>query len=176
MKTTVFGKLLLVAVLVASFALPRGIVFAATPAEQTTVRDVALQKDGMLVGQLVDRNGQPQAGVPVTILSDNKPVATATTDKNGIFTFRGLRGGLYHLTGANGGCSLPSMAAPARRSRFLPSRRGDCRGGSCAWPVSCSAARILTRPLVIAGIVGAAIAIPVAIAASEDEEEALATP
>jgi hypothetical protein len=176
MKTTVFGKLLLVAVLVASFALPRGIVFAATPAEQTTVRDVALQKDGMLVGQLVDRNGQPQAGVPVTILSDNKPVATATTDKNGIFTFRGLRGGLYHLTGANGVAAYrvwqPQLAPPGSSPSAVVIAGEDLVRGQCPAPLRA----ILTRPLVIAGIVGAAIAIPVAIAASEDEEEAPATP
>lgn len=63
-----------------------------------TVRDVALRNGGVLVGQVVDPQGVPRVGVPVTIRSGQQPLAVGITDKGGYFAFSGLQGGAYQLS------------------------------------------------------------------------------
>ena len=81
-------------------------VFAAEPgrasvASRTTqaklVTDVALQHNGVLIGQVVDQKSQPVA-TSVSIRSGYRTIATTKTGKSGLFKVTGLRGGVYTIT------------------------------------------------------------------------------
>ena len=104
-----------------------GAVFAAPPAARPLVHDVALASGGMLEGQLFDAQGSPKAGMEVALLLEQRSLGTARTDTQGRFAFRGVRGGVYQLTTANGTGSY-RLWAPGDCSQGHASRRdGDCR-------------------------------------------------
>ncbi len=170
-------RVALVITLALGFVFPRNLAIAAGVGEAPTIRDVALQQDGLLVGQVLSKEGTPVAGVPVTIARENRVLGTATTNEQGIFAFRGLKGGVYQLTSANGVAAYrvwhPQTAPPGASPAALVVAGEDAVRGQLG--AGCLG-MFLSRPLVIAGIIGAAIAIPLAIALSEDEEEAPATP
>ncbi len=170
-------RVALVITLALGFVFPRNLVMAAGVGEAATIRDVALQQDGLLVGQVLSKDGTPVAGVPVTIARENRVLGTATTNEQGIFAFRGLKGGVYQLASANGVAAYrvwQSQTAPpgASPAAIVVAGEDAVRGQLPPGRVG----MFLSRPLVIAGVIGAAIAVPVAIAASEDDEEAPATP
>jgi hypothetical protein len=170
-------RVVLVITLTVGFVFPRNLVIAAGVGEPPTIRDVALHQDGLLLGQVLSKDGTPVAGVPVTISRENRVLGTATTNEKGIFAFRGLKGGVYQLTSANGVVAYrvwQSQTAPpgASPAAIVVAGEDAVRGQlGCGY-----LGMFLSRPLVIAGVIGAAIAVPLAIALSEDEEEAPATP
>jgi hypothetical protein len=170
-------RVVLVITLTVGFVFPRNLVIAAGVGEPPTIRDVALHQDGLLLGQVLSKDGTPVAGVPVTISRENRVLGTATTNEKGIFAFRGLKGGVYQLTSANGVVAYrvwQSQTAPpgASPAAIVVAGEDAVRG-----QLGCGCVGMfLSRPLVIAGVIGAAIAVPLAIALSEDEEEAPATP
>lgn len=86
-------------------ALAPQIGLAAAPAAEapvaavqaTVVSDVSLQDGGMLVGQIIDAQGKPQANTDVRVLHDGQAVASIKTNDNGQFAVRGLRGGVHEV-------------------------------------------------------------------------------
>lgn len=157
-------------------------LWAAVQSEQApTVTDVALQKGGALLGQVQDPQGVGQANVSVTLLGRGIEPVKGRTDQNGHFTFTNLRGGVYQVTAAVEGNSIagigayrvwaPGTAPPAAqpgalvitggelvRGQFHPF--GHTYGGLRFW---------LTHPCVIAGLVGAAVAVPIIILNDDDD-------
>lgn len=153
--------------------LPRS-VFAAPGADQTrplpsattsmpVVTDVALGEGGTLVGQVVDQQGQAVANTPVIIHQQEQEVASTATDANGQFRVSGLHGGVYQVSAAQGTAVYrlwaPQTAPPAAQaSAMLVSNpgivRGQNGGGLVYW---------LTNPWVLAGLLAAAITIPIAL-------------
>src|SRR5207244_11669104 len=85
--------------------------------------DVALRAGGLLVGQVVDQQGVAKVGTPVSVQFAGKDVVRATTDANGVFAAKGLRGGQYQLLTPLGGsvCRLwaDNTAPPAARPAAL---------------------------------------------------------
>lgn len=79
--------------------------------------DVSLSAGGVLVGQVVDSQGAPQAQQQVRVLHQGQLVASAMTNEAGRFTVRDLRGGVHQIETVNGGsiCRLwaPQTAPPA---------------------------------------------------------------
>jgi len=151
-------------------------LLAAGPTSNQTVRDVTLWQGGTLIGQVQNAQGVGQAGVPVVIYSGNQRVAVTKTDKNGYFSVSGLRGGLYQVASTNGMATYRLWSAQAAPPSAQPGAivvadqelvRGQFGG---------RLGMILTHPLVIGGAVAAAIAVPVAIAAADDDEAAPASP
>src|SRR3954470_6107190 len=65
--------------------------------------DIALRTGGLLVGQVVDQQGVAKAGTPVSVQFAGKEVVNTTTDANGVFAAKGLRGGQYQLVTPQGG-------------------------------------------------------------------------
>ncbi len=146
-------------------------VLAAPPAQKdNTLPDVALLDGGVLVGQVVDTQGAPQANVPISLWEGQQELAVGKTDAAGYFSFRGLRGGVYQLTAADGVsmCRVwaPGTAPPAAQQGALVVRGVDMvRGQWCGFPrLRC----MLTNPWVIAGLVATAVAVPVAIHNARD--------
>lgn len=134
---------------------------AALPA----IRDVALAESGIFRGQVVDQQGVGTADLPLVVVRDGQEVARSQTNATGQFEFRGLNGGIYELhTPVGGGVYrlwAPRTAPPAAESSVIivPDElvvRGQFyRGGrALGW---------LANPWVLAAIVAAAIAIPLAL-------------
>ena len=147
------------------------LVCAAGPAiAKAAVRDVALQSPGVLHGQLVNAQGAPQAGAEVAAVQEGNAVAVARTDQAGRFMLANLSGGVYELRTqtASGVYRLwaPRTAPPAAQDGVLMvSGENVVRG----FGGQNGGLGFLANPLVLAGIVAAAIAIPLAIANDDDD-------
>jgi hypothetical protein len=134
------------------------------------VLDVSLAEGGVLLGQVLDPQGAPQANMPVTIAADGKAIGVARTDVQGYFAFRGLRGGTYGLTAAEGRglyrAWVAGTAPPGARPGAIVVAGEDLVRGQ--W----GAARFwLTDPWVLTGLGLAAIAVPAGIILADDDDE-----
>ena len=124
--------------------------------------DIGLQKGNTLVGQLVNAQGIPQAKQKVSLIQKQKVLVTSETDRNGYFAFTQVPAGTYQVAApkAQGLCRVwaPKTAPPiAQSGLLLVDGKGAVRaqqGPIAYW---------LGKPWVIAGLVAAAVAIPVAI-------------
>jgi len=152
------------------------VLMAAQPAQTPNIVDVALRDRGVLVGQVVDVSGAPQAKVPVSLQTGQQQLGTATADANGYFAFSGLRGGVYQVVAAEGQGAYrlwtPGTAPPTAQQGALVVAgqdlvRGQGGGRLRFW---------LSNPWVIAGIVAAAVAIPVAVANANHHHDQPVTP
>ncbi len=87
------------------------------------VTHIALHRDGMLVGQVVNSQTLGQAGETVVVKFQGHTVATAKTKSNGQFVIRGLKPGLHQIESANSVASYQFWAAqtapPAARPAVL---------------------------------------------------------
>lgn len=147
------------------------------PSATPVAVDIALQSEGLLVGQLVSPSGEPLAGRPVKLdLADGRE-ATAKTNAQGGFAFRGARGVMV-VTSEKARVvvrgwtakTAPPSATPALllvdADRFA---RGQHYVGSGTQSVVDRSKRLFANPLFVAGVVGTAIAVPVAIANDDDD-------
>jgi hypothetical protein len=138
---------------------------AARTAPQVAVIDVALGQGGALRGQLVDAQGAPLSGATVSVQQNGREVTSTATDGQGNFAVSGLRGGVYQVATANSAGVYRLWAAdtapPAAQQQALLVSGGDAVRGQS------QAARFFTNPWVLAGLVGAAIAIPIAVSNSD---------
>jgi len=133
---------------------------------QVPARDVALQDGGTLVGQVVDGQGNPLAGARVTVRQMDREVAVTAADAQGQFAVRGLRGGQYQIVAGGSAAAYrlwaPNTSPPAAQPRAIlvagPTQVRGQYGPIVGW---------LTKPWVLAGLVAAAIAIPIAIHESQ---------
>ena len=138
------------------------------PAENTTnipvasapvVSDVALQSGNTLQGQIVDDQGQPVAGAPVSLLQKQQEVAKATTAPDCSFQVSGVKGGVYRVVTLQGDGNYrawpQSSAPPSAKPKIVLTQNSSGPG-----PI----VRVLTSPLAICAIVATAIAVPVALA------------
>ena len=139
------------------------------PKAAVVVRDVALQAGGVLRGQVVDKQGQPCAGVPVTVtktgVANAAPVA-ARTDDAGRFQCPDLTGGVYFVETADGGaiCRLwaPNTAPPAAVPAALVVQGQG--------PVRANLANLSPWGWTLIGLgVAAAIAIPLILSQDDDD-------
>jgi hypothetical protein len=141
-------------------------LMAATPAAQPLINDVALGENGTLTGQVVDSQNVPQAIAEVAVWQNENRVATTKTDENGNFSVAGLRSGV-HQVAAGQGVSVyrfwaPNTAPPAASpGAMIVSDQSVVRGNG-------GVIGFLTNPWVLAGIVAAAIAIPIALNNDDD--------
>jgi hypothetical protein len=141
-------------------------LMAAPTASQPLVHDVALGTNGTLTGQVVDGQGIPKTEADVTVWQNENRIAAAKTDENGNFSVAGLRSGV-HQVAAGEGVSIyrfwaPNTAPPAASQQALVvSDQNVVRGNGVIG--------FLTNPWVLAGIVAAAIAIPIALNNDDDD-------
>jgi len=148
------------------FCFPQ-LAFAATPQDsKTLITDVQLLKGGVLVGQVVTPENAAIVNTNVSLLSANQKLSEAKTDGSGYFAFRGLTPGVYQVATAQGqgayrvwaeGAAPPS--AKAQAGALVVAGQDTVRGQGRAQGLR----NFFANPLVIAGIVATAIAVPVAI-------------
>jgi hypothetical protein len=154
--------------------------------QASAVPDVALDAGGALRGQVVDAHGNPLSRTPVAIRHFDREVARTISDASGNFRVTGLRGGVYGIVVGRTAtvCRLwvPNTAPPSARPAALIVvggeqllAQGGCGFGGCdpCCPPARTSDRLkcwLANPLVIAGIIVTAVAIPVAIHNCRDHE------
>ena len=137
-----------------------------------TVVDLALDKEGRLVGQVIDNVGKPVGEQLVVVLNMLGGQRYETqTDAQGQFAIAGLRGGLFQLTSAGTSlvcrCWTHSAAPPAATERvLLVATDGVERGQKPIGDL------FLSHPVLLGLIIAAAIAIPIAVHNSGDDDSA----
>jgi hypothetical protein len=141
---------------------------APAPPAAPSIADVALAEGGVLNGQVLDAQGQPMPQTNVVLQQNERLVASAVTDTQGRFTVGGLNGGLFLIAAGSATVAYrlwaPHTAPPAARSGALVVSgeqvvRGQGRtGGLRYW---------LTNPWILAGLIGAAIVVPIALTDSD---------
>jgi hypothetical protein len=140
------------------------VVFAAPAPATPPVVDIAMADGGVLHGQVVDLQKGGAAGMPVTVRTQNNEVAKTTTQKDGRFTIQGLRGGVYQVAAGQGQGVFrvwtANAAPPSAQPRAIVYTQNVDNGNSGGLKT------FLANPIVIAGIVATAIAVPVALANS----------
>jgi hypothetical protein len=125
------------------------------------ISDIALRPGGLLIGQVVDPQGVAKAGTPVMITFSGKEVARTTTDENGVFAAKGLRGGQYEINTpeSSSACRLwaADTAPPAARPAALVVAgnnlaRGQLYGPLHGWKEWMKAHPYLTATVVVTSI------------------------
>jgi len=140
-------------------------------------RDVTLHEGGVLLGQVVDAQGASVAMSQVSLFAGGKEVARTQSDRTGKFSVSGLQGGVYQVASANhrGLYRLwsPKTAPPAaQRGMMLVTDTDIARGQGGGGPFGGIANWVAQHPILTAGGVAAAIAIPIAL----DDDDPPASP
>ena len=152
-------------VAVVGLCLPEPLLAAAPPGNQLPIiADVQMRQGGLLLGQVVTPENAPLAGTEVVLLSGGKKLSTGKTDAKGYFAFSGLRRGVYQLTAAQGSGAYrvwtPGTAPPsAQRGALIVAGTDTVRGQNGARLFR----NVMANPLVLAGVVATAIAVPIAV-------------
>jgi hypothetical protein len=129
------------------------------------VSDVALADGGVLRGQVVNPQGAPLPSQAVAVRQQQRIIASARTDQDGRFSISGLPGGVYQIATADGAgvyrLWAPQTAPPAAQPAAMIVSgqqvvRGQLGGGG-------GVRSFLTSPWVLAGLLAAAISIPIAL-------------
>jgi hypothetical protein len=142
------------------------IAFAAAPAPAPAVLDVALSDGGVLHGQVVNLQGAGVAGLPVFVKAQDRNTAVATTAADGTFSVQGLRGGVYQVSTVQGQgvyrlWSAGTAPPVAQTGAVIYTQNSTVDSGSVVYTQG-GAKMLLANPIVIAGLVATAIAVPVA--------------
>ena len=119
--------------LVLLIATPQFSLAAAPKAEKKRsplLTDIALQKGGVLVGRLTDKEGNLRDKQKIILRLDQEVVAEVTTGKNGQFQVKGLQGGIYEVASEHGAGSFRAWAddtaPPFRKAVRRPHRKRRC--------------------------------------------------
>lgn len=148
------------------------------PAAKPKVFDVELQKDGVLLGQVVDAQGAPQVKMPVSLVQGDKTLAATATNRGGFFAVRRVPAGTYRLAAGKTqgvyrlwakGTSPPG----SQPGTLMVVGQGPSRGqNGGSGPIG----HWLSNPWVIGALIAAAIAIPVAIHNHQIDHDEPASP
>lgn len=161
MKTVRFLRGTLLSLAAIGMILPQA-VLAVDPTPTPAVVDIALSDGGTLRGQVVDLQGASVTGVPVSVKVQNRDVAATTTTADGHFAVQNLRGGVYQVAAGEGHGIYrlwsAGTAPPSAQNGAIVYTQNRGAGGTLKM--------LLSNPIVIAGIVATAIAVPVALANS----------
>ena len=129
------------------------------------VTDVVLRAGGVVLGQIVQPTGAPAANLPVSLVRDGKRLAPASTNATGYFAFSGLKMGTYQIVtptdvGTYRVWTAETAPPGAQPGILIVNGQGTVRGQYDARTY----AGMIGKPLLLGGLVAAAIAVPVAVA------------
>jgi hypothetical protein len=139
--------------------------------------DVALSDGGVLHGQVLNTQGVGAAGMPVYIRAQDRDVAAATTAADGTFNVQGLKGGVYQVSTLQGHgvyrlWSAGTAPPAAQNGAVVYTQSGVVDSGVVHYTQNgCDDGGVgggglkmlLTNPIVIAGVVATAVALPVTL-------------
>lgn len=138
-----------------------------TSSPQQKIQDVALQDHGVFTGTVLDKDGAARAAVPVAVSRQGQVVARTETNAAGQFTVQGLTGGVYEVqTPVGAGVYrlwAPRTAPPAAQTMAMVTPDQSVVRAQMGLQNGGSALSWLANPWVLAGVVAAAIAIPLAL-------------
>ena len=164
MKRTGLIKMMVALLSCVGMLLPQTLLAAPAGPQQppALITDVELQDGGVFQGTVVDAAGAAMTNTKVVVLKQGRTVAETATDDSGRFAIGQLRGGTYQVVTARSSgvyrLWAPQTAPPAARTTALLVEGGDVFRGQMG-PVG----MFLTNRWVIVGIIGAAIAVPIAV-------------
>src|SRR5262249_18734878 len=69
--------------------------------KKSSLPDVVLTAGGTLSGRVVDHSGKALEGAKVTLRQDSNEMATTLTNKQGVYSFKGLKSGTYGISSGN---------------------------------------------------------------------------
>ncbi len=142
---------------------PASPVSPAAAPQTTAIADVALAGGGILRGQVLDPQGTPLANREIVIRQQDRTVATSRSDRDGRFAVSGLSGGVYQIATTDSQAVYrlwaPGTAPPAAQPGALVVAGGELVRGQAGNRVRA----FFTSPWVLAGLLGAAIATPIAL-------------
>ena len=145
------------------------VAFGATPERpKSVIPDIALRDGGVLLGQVVKSDGSPVSGAPISLRNSSHELAASTANAAGYFAFSGLSMGTYQLATPGAAATYQvwtAGAAPpiARPGALLVTNGETVRGQMQAGPF----VGLFAQPILLGGLVAAAIAVPVAISNSD---------
>lgn len=164
--------------LCAGEALTRSQIRTSRSMDVEAPQDVALAPGGVLTGQVVDSSGRPVSMVPVSLKTQGKEIARVHTDQQGAFRVASLQGGVYRVTasGKEGVYRFwaPQTAPPSSLNGLNLVSSGEVFRGQMTGGTFASAGQwIAEHPIITAGAIAAAIAIPIAVS---DDDSSPSTP
>ena len=134
---------------------------------QPAVNDVELRPGGTLSGQVVNSAGQPLFRQAIRVQQANREPIEAASDHEGRFRLSGLNAGLCQIEFGDHAvvcrCWSANTAPPVAAKEILLTSGESVERGQRA------IADLLTGPILIGMIIGAAIAIPIAIHNSQKD-------
>ena len=171
MRSMTISQTLAVTLAVLGLCLPQVALAAAPQAAPTSVvTDVRMHESGTLLGQVVSPENLPVPGVKVALLSKGKQLAVGGTDKSGYFAFKGLQNGVYQMVSPKGNAvyrvwSHQTAPPSAHLGALVVNGDDTVRGqhrfhGFRNW---------MANPWFVAAVITAAVAIPVAIHNSDND-------
>jgi len=163
MNRPTFIQRVAVSIATVGFCFPQ-FALAATPQgnPSPTITDVRLHESGTLHGRIVTDENAAVADMEVALRSGEKTLVVGKTDRNGCFAFSGLCNGVYKLSTAKGQHiyrAWTARTAPPAAQPYALLVTDTVRGQLAMTTFR----NWMANPWVIAGIIGAAVAIPVAI-------------
>jgi len=134
--------------------------------------DIALQQGGLLVGQVMGRDGSARAGEQVAILFGDREIVRTTTDENGVFAVAGLRGGQYQVTTRESASLIrawaPNTAPPSAREGSLLVVGDQVVRGQIANSPGLVLNWARSHPWLTTIVALTAIAVPIALVSGDD--------
>lgn len=157
-------------------------VHSSGPKVQRVVSSVAttdreLLPGGLLVGRVLDEQGSPVSHQEVFVTAAGHKVATTRTDEHGVFAVSGLRGGVHMVVCGEAGrltrfWTAGTAPPGAQKGMFVVSNDAIVRGQWGPPPAANGwiqhTKRWGSNPFVVAGVITAAVAIPVALLEDDD--------
>jgi hypothetical protein len=152
---------------------------ASTPRAFQTL-DIRLSPEGEFRGQLVDSHGQPGRVVPVELWQEGHVVARQMTDGQGCFQFGRVQAGVYQVLTPGTGTIVrlwqPAAAPPAAQDTMMLVRGAVVRGQHPPHHAPHGGVydgvfmKTLSNPWVFTGLLGAGIAVPIALSNNDDDD------
>lgn len=65
---------------------------------KNSLPDISMTAGGTLSGRVVDHAGKPLEGAQVSLRQDKKEISTTITNKEGLYSFKNLKGGIYGVS------------------------------------------------------------------------------
>jgi hypothetical protein len=172
MKTAQFVRGVALSLATLGLCLPQ-FAFAVELAPVPAIMDVALADGGVLYGRVVNLQGAGVPGVPVAVKAADRDAITVTTAADGTFSVQGLRGGVYQVSTYQGQgvyrlWSAGTAPPVAQTAAVLYTQDGAVDGKVVHYTQNggFSPKMLLTNPIVIAGGIATAIAVPIALSNS----------
>lgn len=145
---------------------------SSAPTGVPTIIDVELRPDGLLIGQLVSSGGKPTPNTQVKLVTSDGVEASTKTNVDGGFAFKRVKGVVTIkserastvLRSWKPGLAPPNSAVAVLLVEGQDMARGQHYVGMGANTFVDRSKRLLANPLFVAGVIGTAVAIPVAIA------------